>query len=206
MAIGFSLMFGLQFVVAWAARALFGVAGDVNNIVGIPLIFTVAVYFGGGLVMSLLSEEFSWFEPLIVAALAVVINAFCYFLGAAPDLTFVSVAFTSKAPVLPLIVNFGSVILAALAGGFVGARIQSPNDDWISRGAILLGIISLIIGPFLLLTASGQDHGRAGLPWYVVTIIALVFLVIVGIGYALSNREHHEADEISISPDHRKIV
>ena len=54
--IGFGLMFGLQFIVAWVARTWFGIVGGSYNIVGLLLIFTVAIYFGGGLAMGLLSH------------------------------------------------------------------------------------------------------------------------------------------------------
>jgi hypothetical protein len=204
MTIGFSLMFGLQLIVAWAAQRWFVVAGDNDNIAGIPLILTVSVYFGGGLVMGLLTERFIWVEPFLVTALAVAINVALFITGAGTDLTFISIALSSKSPVLPVLINCGLVMIASLAGAFSGVRIKIPVDDWISRGAMLIGFLSLIVGPYLLLTASGQ--GRVGFPWYVMGIIILAMLIIVGTGYLLSTREHHEAEDLSISSDHRRAV
>ena len=201
MMIGFSLMFGLQMIVAWAAKSWLGIAGDNDNIAGIPLIVAISVYFGGGLVMGLLTEKFIWVEPFLVTLLAVIVNVLFFAIGTATDLTFISIALKSKAPMLPLVINCGLVLLAALAGAFSGARIKMPVDDWISRAAMLFGILSLIIGPYLLLSASGQDRG--GLPWYITAIIFLALLIIVGIGYFLSMREQNDADKISISPDRR---
>ena len=202
MMIGVGLMFGLQFIVSTAANRWFGVAGDVYNVVGIPLILTVAVYFGGGLVMGLLAEKVNRLEILIAAISAVVLNIILYSTGIAPDLTLIAIAFGSHSPALSLIINLGSVILAAFAGGFIGARIQTPNNDWISRSIPLLGFLSLVVGPFLLLMASGQNQGRSGLPWYVMAIVGLLFLVVSGVGYFLFNRDTDAG--MSISPDRRK--
>jgi hypothetical protein len=203
MVIGFSLMLGLQMIVAWTAKAWLIVAGDNDNIAGIPLIITVAVYFGGGLVMGLLTGKMTWLEPFLVTVLAVVANVLFSIIGGT-DLTFISIALHSKSPALPLLVNCGSVMLAVLAGVFIGARIKIPVDDWISRGAMLLGFTSLIIGPYLLLTASGQGH--VGFPWYMVVIIILALIATVGTGYLLSTREHNETEDMSISSDHRRAV
>ncbi|MEW6732912.1 MAG: hypothetical protein AB1489_16420 [Acidobacteriota bacterium] len=204
MIIGFSLIFGLQMIVGWAAKTWFGIAGDNDNIAGIPLIFTVAVYFGGGLVMGLLKENMSWLEPVLVTVLTVAANIILFIIGAVTDLTLISIALSSKSPTLPLLLNFGSVMLAAFAGAFSGARIKIPIDDWISRGAMVVGFISLLVGPYLLLSASGKD--RMGLPWYITVIIILALLIIIGFGYVLSTREHNEAEQISINPDHHKAA
>ncbi|MEW6729874.1 MAG: hypothetical protein AB1489_00930 [Acidobacteriota bacterium] len=221
MLIGFILTIGLQFIFAWIARALTTNKSDeaiVTNadIAFMPLIFTVAVYLGGGLVMGLLMEKFDWrerLEPLAIAIIAVsisvLLNAFLSFMGVgpAPDLFIASILIGLKErAVVPLIINFGSVILAAVIGAFIGTRVKTPTDDWISRGATLLGLVSLVLGPFLLLISSAKDQGRPGLPWYVMTIIVLVFLVVAGIGYILFMREHNEAEEISISPDRRRGI
>jgi hypothetical protein len=202
MMIGVGLMFGLQFIVSTAANRWFGVAGDVYNVVGIPLILTVAVYFGGGLVMGLLAEKVNRLELLLASISAVVLNVILYSIGAASDLTFIAIAFGSHTPILSLVINLGSVILAAFAGGFIGARIQTPNNDWISRSIPLLGFLSLVVGPFLLLMASGQNQGRSGLPWYVMVIVGLLFLIVSGVGYFLFNRDNDAG--ISISPDRHK--
>lgn len=204
MLIGFGLMFGLQFVVAWLAKSFFGMAGDANIIIGIPLVITVAVYFGGGLIMGLLSERLNLLEPLAIALLAVALNMACYAVGAAPDLTFMSVALKSGSPVLPLAINLGSVVLASMAGAFLGARLNAHAEDWFSRAATLAGFFSLIFGPFLLLMVSGRDAGRPGLPWYVMVIVGLLFVIVAGIGYALFARKKDDISEISISPDYRR--
>ena len=127
--IGFALMFGLQFIVAWIARTWFGIVGGASNIVGILLIFTVAIYFGGGMVMGLLSERMLWLEVLAVSSGAVILNSLLYLIGAAPDLTFIAVAFSSKSPAIFLLVNFSSMILSAVIGDYIGVRIKNrPNE------------------------------------------------------------------------------
>jgi hypothetical protein len=204
--IGFGLMFGLQLIVAWAARAWFGTVGDSFNTFGIPLIFTLAVYFGGGLVMGLFAEKVERIEVAAASAAAIVLNVVLYLLGASSDLTFISIAFISQSPVLALLMNLGSVVLTAFVGSLIGARIQTPNNDWISRFVPFAGFFSLVAGPILLLTASGRSGDNAGLPWYVVAIILLSLTVFAGVGYVLSTRERNDSDEISINPDRRRLA
>jgi hypothetical protein len=127
--IGFGLMFGLQFIVAWVARTWLGIVGSVNNIVGILLIFTIAIYFGGGLVMGLLSERSKWLELLAVSTGAVILNVILYIAGVVADLTFISAAFSSRSPVLFMLANFSGVIFSASIGYVIGVRIQrQPNE------------------------------------------------------------------------------
>jgi hypothetical protein len=204
MLIGFGLMFGLQVIISSVASTWFGIAGDVYNIVGIPLILTLAVYFGGGLVMGLLAEKAIWVELFLASVVSLTLNVILFIVGAAPDLTFISIASVSNSPILSLIVNFGSIILASFAGGYLGARTQTPTNDWISRSMPLIGFLSLVVGPFLLLMASGQNQGRSGLPWYVMVIVGLSFLVVSGIGYILFNSDRNNSHEFSISPNRRK--
>jgi hypothetical protein len=202
--IGLILIVGLQIAVSWTARFWFGIAGDNVNIVGIPLIFTIAVYFGGGLVMGLLSEEMVWFEPVVVSLLALAINVLVFLLGV-PDLTFISITLSSPSPVLPFTINLGAVLIAAIGGVFLGARIQKPADDWLSRSTIILGLISLCFGPFLLLALSNRNI--IGFPWYVLVFLFFGLMAIIGFGYLLFKRHHDSSDEFSINPDrHRPVV
>ena len=127
--IGFGLMFGLQFIVAWVARTWFGIVGGSYNIVGLLLIFTVAIYVGGGLAMGLLSEKAAWLELLLTASCSVILNTLLYVVGVAPDLTFISAALVSKSPIFLLLINFSSMVAAALIGYFIGFRMQQqPNE------------------------------------------------------------------------------
>jgi hypothetical protein len=127
--LGFVLMFGLQFIVAWIARTWFGIVGNANNIVGFLLIFTVAIYFGGGMIMGLLSEKMIWAEVLATASVAVILNSLLYLIGAAPDLTFISVAFSSKSPILFMFINFASMILSAVLGDYIGVRVKNKPSE-----------------------------------------------------------------------------
>src|SRR5438552_5138364 len=127
--IGFGLMFGLQFIVAWIARFWFGIVGSANTIVGILLIFTVAIYFGGGMVMGLLSEKMLWLEIVATASGAVILNSLLYLIRAAPDLTFIGAALSSNSPAQFMLINFSLMLLSAIVGHFIGVRIKNqPNE------------------------------------------------------------------------------
>jgi hypothetical protein len=201
--IGLSLVVGLQIAVAWIAKFWFGTAGDNIDIVGIPIIFTIAIYFGGGLVMGLLSEKMVWLEPIVVSLLAVIINILLFVVGV-PDLTFISITLSSQSPVFAFSFNLGLVIVAVIGGVFLGARVQTPVDDWLSRSTTIFGLIGLCFGPFLLLALSSRSI--IGFPWYVLVSLFFGLMAIFGFGYLLFARKHDDMDEISISPDHRHVV
>jgi hypothetical protein len=66
MAIGFSLILGLQVIFAWTLKAWFVDAADYKNLVGIPLFITVAISVGGGILMGIITEKLIRLEPSLV--------------------------------------------------------------------------------------------------------------------------------------------
>lgn len=210
--LGFGIMFGMQFLAAF-----FGLKLGQNfpeTTFYIMLGFTLAAYFGGGLVMGLLADHVIILEPLLVSLLAITLNTTISALSAtqagesAGTLQFADVLLMAyalkKGAVLSLLFAMAAVVIAALAGALVGERIATPTYDWISTAAPIVGLVSLVIGPIFLLAFSGTEKGNPAVPWPFLIIIMLAFVIVVGVGYLLFTREHNEAEEISISPDHRR--
>ena len=69
------------------------------------------------------------------------------------------------------------------------------------RAAVSFGIIAAIVLPFVLLTIGGR--GTSHLPWYIWTIVLLLLLLSIGGGCYLFLMDSHEAEAISIRPNHR---
>lgn len=206
--IGFGIMFGMQFLAAYLGLKTGG--NNPESTFYIMLGFTLAAYFGGGLVMGLLSDRIIVLEPAFAALISVAANASLAALStkSTGELGIADVLFTSyaiqKMAVGSLLLAVGAVVAAALVGALVGERIAIPTYDWISSAATLFGLICLVIGPIFLLSRTGTERGLPGIPAPFMIIIVLLFLVVVGIGYFLFTRETNEAEEISISPEKRR--
>ncbi len=208
--LGFGIMFGMQFLAAYLGLKL-GQSFPETTFY-IMLGFTLAAYFGGGLVMGLLADHVIILEPLLVSLLAITLNTTISALstgqGGDGTLQFADVLLMAyalkKGAVLSLLFAMAAVVIAALAGALVGERIATPTYDWISTAAPIVGLVSLVIGPIFLLAFSGTEKGNPAVPWPFLIIIMLAFVIVVGVGYLLFTREHNEAEEISISPDHRR--
>lgn len=208
--LGFGIMFGMQFLAAYLGLKL-GQSFPETTFY-IMLGFTLAAYFGGGLVMGLLADHVIILEPLLVSLLAITLNTTISALstsqGGDGTLQFADVLLMAyalkKGAVMSLLLAMAAVVIAALAGALVGERIATPTYDWISTAAPIVGLVSLVIGPIFLLAFSGTEKGNPAVPWPFLIIIMLAFVIVVGVGYLLFTREHNEAEEISISPDHRR--
>ena len=69
------------------------------------------------------------------------------------------------------------------------------------RLAAVLGIIAAVAGPIVLLSFGGREANN--LPWYIWTLIPLVLLLVLQIGFLMFRRESKEGEDISIRPKYR---
>ena len=71
-----------------------------------------------------------------------------------------------------------------------------------ARPASLISFVAAaVVTPFALLTVGGSESNN--LPWYFWTIVSLLVLVVISVGYLRFTREFNEAKDISIRPDNR---
>ena len=70
-----------------------------------------------------------------------------------------------------------------------------------TRTAALIGIVSAVAVPFLMLTVGGREANN--MPWYIWIIVPLFLLVVVGGGFLMFKRESHDAEDMSIRPKNR---
>jgi hypothetical protein len=83
-------------------------------------------------------------------------------------------------------------------------KLKSFATGSFTRAAALIGIILSVIGPFFLFTTGGREANQ--LPWYIWTIISLLFVTVVGAGFLAFKRQSHNMEDISISPDRKTEV
>jgi len=68
------------------------------------------------------------------------------------------------------------------------------------RPAFLVRFVAVaLIGPFALLTIGGGQSNN--FPWYFWTMILLMLLLVICVGFLRFTHDSREAEEISISPD-----
>jgi uncharacterized membrane protein len=81
-------------------------------------------------------------------------------------------------------------------------RLKAASAGAFARPASLFRFVAAaLVLPFLLLTIGGRESNN--LPWYFWVGLLTLLLVVMCVGFLRFTRESHEAEEISISPDHR---
>jgi hypothetical protein len=187
--------------------------------------FTLGAFLVGGFVIGWMSEQMRVLDAIIVALFTLVASGLIY--TALPSESaraqFVTGSWLSDTVVrissegMPSTVThialtgrsvlFGVLaLLASSIGAYWGWHVKVPQDGFIDRAALLIGLVGAIVGPFVLIVTSGRDSSNEpSLPWYFLATVLVVLLVIVGVGFVMFTRESHHDEEISISPEHHKI-
>lgn len=79
-------------------------------------------------------------------------------------------------------------------------KIKNSNSLLV-RAAALIGIVAVVIMPFLMLTVGGREANN--LPWYVWIVAPLFLVIVLAAGFLMFRHESHEAEDISIRPKSR---
>jgi len=218
--IGLGFAFGLQVLISLAYTAVaFGAARSSASVPQetvsvIALGVTLGAFLIGGFVVGWTEESFRLVDAVVVALLTLVLNALVYqALPLANKPQFVSgawmtdqaghLAFTSST-----LLFVALALVAAAAGAYLGWHTAVPSEGFLTRVALLVGLIGAVVGPFVLLALWGRDPSnpsQPGLPIHFVLTVLVLLLVIVGVGFWLFSREAgREAtyeEEMSINPE-----
>jgi hypothetical protein len=230
--VGFGFTALLQFLISVgftglafsAARS--EVAAEQGSISLFVFGFTLGAFLVGGFVLGWMSERLRILDSILVAVLTLVVTAviFAAMSSEAARAQFVIGNWLSETAIranadgtpsavtqLAFSLRSGLFVLLAIAasviGAYWGSHVKVPQEGFIDRAALLVGLVGAVVGPFIMVVIAGGEPGaasRSGLPWYVLATIAGVLIAIVGVGYVMFTRESHYEDEISISPEHHR--
>jgi len=214
--VALGVAFGLQVLISvvytWIAYSAAGSGLPVPQGTTSVVVFGFAVgtYLVGGFLVGLMNDKLRIGDGIIVALLTLVPAMLVYL--ALPEGNraqfVIGVLLSDAAGTLVLsgrsIVFIMSGTMASALGAYIGWHATVPQEGIFDRIALALGLLGAIVGPFILLAVGGHDpdnSNRPGLPWYFLTIVLVLVLVIIAVGFVRFARESQDADDISISPD-----
>ncbi|MCI0390895.1 MAG: hypothetical protein MOB07_19285 [Acidobacteria bacterium] len=208
-AIGFGFMVGIQVL----ASLMFIGLGQVmergpSSILG-PywafLIFglTLGAFFFGGFIIGRVENAHRLIDAVAAATATLMLSAIVF--QALPDSSrdqFTGSAWLTEAagatpsPWISALL-LAPPLFASAVGAYVGYLMTTTVESMIERFLAMLGMTGAIVGPIIVLIISGYI-----LPGYAVIAGLVIILLGLVIGYRLFKRRTHEAEDVSIRPEH----
>lgn len=210
--VGLGFTFGLQVIISLIFTAVAfsnrSSQADVVSDTAVAVAFGTAIgaFLIGGFVIGWLTEELRVLDSITAAVLTLALTLLVYTaLPSGNKAQFITGHLLNdvRRGLLLTVLAF----IAAAIGAYWGWHLKVPQEGALDRVALVLGLVGAIVGPFVLLAIGGRDPANPNapnLPWYFLTTVLVLVLVIVGVGFVLFTRESHYDDEISISPEHHK--
>lgn len=210
--VGLGFTFGLQVIISVIFTAIAfsnrSSQADVVSDTAVAVAFGTAIgaFLIGGFVIGWLTEELRVLDSITSAVLTLALTLLVYTaLPSGNKAQFITGHLLNdvRRGLLLTVLAF----IAAAIGAYWGWHLKVPQEGALDRVALVLGLVGAIVGPFVLLAIGGRDPANPNapnLPWYFLTTVLVLVLVIVGVGFVLFTRESHYDDEISISPEHHK--
>ena len=220
--VGLGFTFGLQVIISLIFTAIAfsnrSSQADVVSDTAVAVAFGAAIgaFLIGGFVIGWLTEELRVLDSITAAVLTLALTLLVYTaLPSGNKAQFITGHFLAvRDPHIHLLNDVWRglllsvlALIAAAIGAYWGWHLKVPQEGALDRVALVLGLVGAIVGPFVLLAIGGRDPANPNapnLPWYFLTTVLVLVLVIVGVGFVLFTRESHYDDEISISPEHHK--
>jgi len=176
--------------------------------------FAVGTYLIGGFVVGWMNDKLRIGDGVVVALLTLVPAILLYLALPEGNRAQFVIGVLLSNPAGNLVLSGRSILFiisgstASALGAYLGWHATVPQEGIFDRVALALGLLGAIVGPFILLAVGGPagshdpaSSNRPGLPWYFLTIVLVLVLVIIAVGFVRFARESQETDEISISPD-----
>jgi|SRR5215467_1148366 len=180
--------------------------------------FAVGTYLIGGFVVGWMNDKLRIGDGVVVALLTLVPAILLYLALPEGNRAQFVIGVLLSDPAGNLVLSGRSILfiisgsMASALGAYIGWHATVPQEGIFDRVALALGLLGAIVGPFILLAVGGPvgspvgghdpaSSNRPGLPWYFLTIVLVLVLVIIAVGFVRFARESQETDEISISPD-----
>jgi hypothetical protein len=210
--VGLGFTFGLQVIISLIFTAVAfsnrSSQADVVSDTAVAVAFGTAIgaFLIGGFVIGWLTEELRVLDSLTSAVLTLALTLLVYTALPTGNKAQFITGFLLNDVRRGLLLTVLALIAGAI-GAYWGWHLKVPQEGALDRVALVLGLVGAIVGPFVLLAIGGRDPANPNapnLPWYFLTTVLVLVLVIVGVGFVLFTRESHYDDEISISPEHHK--
>ena len=191
--VGFGFMFGLQVLIGQVSRLLFSNATNQDAYYYIIVGGTLGTFLIGGMIIGAMLDEFAIVESIVAAGAALALNALLS--GQNVKVSFNPLFFGTHTATWSVVVAIIAIVMA-IAGALIGERINTPQSDRLSNALLIIGLLAVVVGPYVLLMNE--------VPGYALAIVGMILLIAVGIAVWLFRHESHEAEDISISPDHQR--
>jgi hypothetical protein len=188
--VGFGITFGLQVLIGQILRLFTNASTNQDTYYFIIVGGTLGTFLVGGMVIGLMLDERAVLETIIAAISALVLNAVLSRVGVSHNPLFFAESNNAAWSAIVVVI----AVILAIAGSLIGGRISAPQSDWVSNTMLVVGLIAVVVGPYVLFIKE--------VPVFALVIIGVVMLAGVGIAIWLFTHESHPEDEISISPDH----
>lgn len=207
-AIGLQVLISLIFTGIAYSAASSNAPPSEGSILIVLFGLTLGAFLIGGLVIGWMNEEPRHLDTLVVAVLTIGLNFLILrLLPHDNEAQFVTGNWLREANMRQAVLFVALALISSVAGGHIGGYFKVPTEGVIDRVLLLIGLVGAVVLPFVLLAIGGRDPTKPdqpNLPWYFLLIVLVLVLGIIGVGFYWFTHESHDADEISISPEHHK--
>ncbi|HZS45806.1 MAG TPA: hypothetical protein VFC63_11935 [Blastocatellia bacterium] len=191
--VGFGFMFGLQILIGQVVRLFSNTSDNPDAYYIIIVGLTLGTFLVGGMIIGLMLDEIAIAESVGAAIAALVLNALLSLsnVGVSHNPLFFGQSSVGWSVVVAVV-----AVVLAIGGALIGERINTPQSDTLSSALLIIGLLAVIVGPYVLLIR--EVPGRA------IAIVGVILLVAIAVALWLFTHERSPVEDVSISPDRRK--
>jgi hypothetical protein len=191
--VGFGFMFGLQILIGQMVRLFAGTSSNPDTYYLIIVGLTLGTFLVGGIIIGVMLDQMAVIESIVAAIAALALNALLSV--SSNPISHNPLFFGQSTTGWSIFVGVLAIVLA-IAGAFIGERINTPQSDALSSALLIIGLLSVIVGPYVLLIR--EMPGRA------IAVIGVILLVSIAIALWLFTHERSPVEDVSIRPDNRE--
>ena len=192
--VGVGVMYLMQVLILFMIHNLIPATAppEFSTLLG-TVVYTLIAFLAGGFVIGWMAEKIEIIEPALATIVTLGIDVVTSQTGLLNGLFLFTFAVSQRSYAIAL--TLGAVaIVASVAGAFAGERLKIPDEDWISQSLVVLGLVGLVLGPFLVIGSF--------LPRGIAIIFGAILLAgIVFVSRWFEQQDRIEEEEMSIRPE-----
>lgn len=193
--VGVGVMYGMQLIILLIVHNLipYSAPPAFSNLLA-TVVYTLVAFLAGGFVIGLMAERIEIVEPVIATVLTLAIDVLTTQAGGLSGVFLFSFAIGQGD--FGTALTIGAVaIVAALAGALAGERLALPVESWIDQVLVVLGLVGLVMGPFLLISSV------MGLPRGVTIALGVLLAGAIWLVSHHFREQDREEEAMSIRPE-----